>query len=146
MLVKALSDSLERVLIEHSSTGQGFPDFLPQHRFLRVIHFLCLIFCSEYFCVSLTLNKLCKFFAELFGQKKNNPYLCSIACEPFGVKRAVLFYEKDVFGRLSLWVVNLASSYLYSRQMTTKRHVVRFYIPILYSPCWRGLMSVVYPV
>ena len=45
---------------------------------------------------------LCKFFAELFGQKKNNPYLCSIACEPLGVKRAVLFYEKDVFERLSL--------------------------------------------
>ena len=31
------------------------------------------------FTVYLTLNKLCKFFAELFGQKKNNPYLCSIA-------------------------------------------------------------------
>ena len=40
-----------------------------------------------------------------------------------------LIYEKDVFGRLSLWVVNLASSYLYSRQMTTKRHVERIYIP-----------------
>ena len=25
--------------------------------------------------------------------------------------------------------------------MTTKRHVVRFYIPYLYSPCWRGLTA-----
>ena len=32
-----------------------------------------------------------------------------------------LIYEKDVFERLSLWVVNLASSNHHSRQMTTRR-------------------------
>ena len=37
MFVQDLSDTLERVLIEHSSTGLGFPGFLPQHRYLRVI-------------------------------------------------------------------------------------------------------------
>ncbi len=36
-------------------------------------------------------------------------------------KAGGLIYEKDVFERLSLWVVNLASSYLYNRQMTTRR-------------------------
>ena len=57
-------------------------------------------------------------------------------------KAGGLIYEKDVFGRLSLWFVNLASSNLYNRQMTTMRHVERIYIPkLLYSSFWRGLTA-----
>ena len=40
--------------------------------------------------------------ADFLGCVENISYICSIATEPLGAKRAVLFYEKDVFGRLSL--------------------------------------------
>ena len=42
-------------------------------------------------------------------------------------------YEKDVFERLSLWFVNLASSNLYNRQMTTKTSAwsVSIYLTII---------------
>ena len=51
-----------------------------------------------------------------------------------------LIYEKDVFGRLSLWVVNFANSNHHNRQMTTKRHVERIYT-FYYSSFWRGLTA-----
>ena len=47
--------------------------------------------------------------------------LCSIARLAHLWAAGGLIYEKDVFERLSLWIVNLASSYLYNRQMTTRR-------------------------
>ena len=56
--------------------------------------------------------------------------------------RAVLFYEKDVFGRLSLWVVNFANSNHHSRQMATRRlrGAYLYTLYIIYSSFWRGLM------
>ena len=52
-----------------------------------------------------------------------------------------LIYEKDVFERLSLWVVNFANSNHHSRQMTTRRLRSTFLYIKLYSPCWRGLTA-----
>ena len=58
-----------------------------------------------------------------------------------------LIYEKDVFERLSLWNTNLASSEIPQQadDNETSTWYVSIYL-ILYSPYWRGLMSVVYPV
>ena len=46
--------------------------------------------------------------------------------------RVTLFYKKDVFERLSLWFVNLASSNLYSRQMATEASRGAFLYFIIY--------------
>ena len=46
--------------------------------------------------------------------------------------------KKDVFERLSLWLVNLANSNHHSRQMTAEASRGTFLYTLLYSPCWRG--------
>ena len=69
-------------------------------------------------------------------------YLCNIAQLVQQWAVGGLIYEKDVFERLSLWFVNLASSNLYNRQMTTRRLRGAFlYTLFIYSSCWRGLTA-----
>ena len=43
-----------------------------------------------------------------------------------------LIYEKDVFERLSLWVVNFANSNHHNRQMTTRRLRGAYLYTLLY--------------
>ena len=60
---------------------------------------------------------------------------------------AVLQYEKDVFGTSVVVNSELRKLKNHNRQMTTWRHLVRFYIPKYYIVCvlaWAN--CVVYPV
>ena len=75
-------------------------------------------------------------------------YLCTVALLAHLWAVGGLMYEKDVFERLSLCTLNFATSQPQQTDDNRDVCVVRFYVLFLkiYSSCWRGLMSVVYPV